>query len=74
MKSNLEMKYLYFWAISVLKKNQSIFFCNLTAKVLKLIMIIDLVLNLMLYYSTYIHLVVFTFKTCQNIFDFCLKI
>ena len=42
-------------------KNQ-FFFCNLTVKVLKFIVIIYLVLNLMLHYSTYLHLVMYTYK------------
>ena len=42
-------------------------------KFLKSIVFIYLVLNLMLHYSTYIYPVVFTNKTCQNIFFFCLE-
>ena len=39
-------------------------------KFLKFIVFTYLVLNLMLHYSTYIYPVVFTYKTCQNIFFF----
>ena len=49
------------------------FFCNLTAKVLQFIVLIYIGLNLMLHYSTYIYPVVFTYKTCQNIFFFRLE-
>ena len=42
-------------------------------KFLKFIVFIYLVLNLMLRYSTYIYPVVLTYKTCQNIFLFCLE-
>ena len=42
-------------------------------KFLKFIVFIYLVLNLMLRYSTYIYPVVFTYKTCQSIFLFCLE-
>ena len=38
-------------------------------KFLKFILIIYLVLNLMLHYSTYIYTIMFTYKTCQ-IFSF----
>ena len=42
-------------------------------KFLKFIVFIYIVLNLMLRYSTYIYPVVFAYKTCQNIFLFCLE-
>ena len=64
------MKCLYFWVkISIFIKNNP-FFCNQTGKVFKFIVFIYLVLKLMLHYSTYIFPVVFTYKTCQNIFFF----
>ena len=67
------MKCRYFWVkISVYIKINP-FFCNLTAKVLKFIVIKYLVLNLMLHYSTNIYLVVFTNKFRQNIFIFASK-
>ena len=47
--------------------------CNRTGKVFKFKDFIYLVLNLMLRYSTYIYPVVFTYKSCQNIFIFCLE-
>ena len=46
------------------------FFVIGQVKFLKFIVFICLVLNLMLPYSTHIYPVVFTFKTCQNIFIF----
>ena len=49
------------------------FFVIRQVKFLKFIAFIYLVLNLMLHYSTYIYPVVFTYKTCQNIFFFCLE-
>ena len=39
-------------------------------KFLKILVFIYIVLNLMLQYSTYIYLAVFTYKICQNIFFF----
>ena len=54
------------------KKNNPIL-CNLTDKVFKIYSFTYLVLILMLPYSTYIYPVVFTYKTCQNIFLFCLE-
>ena len=73
MKSKSEMKCLYFWVKnSIFIKNNPIF-CYLTGKVFKIYSFIYLVLNLMLLYSTYIYPVVFTYKTCQNIFLFCLE-
>ena len=44
------------------------FFVIGQVKFLKFIVFVYLVLNLMLHYSTYIYPVVFTYKTCQNIF------
>ena len=66
----------------VLCENQRFFikqksnFCNLTGKVFffKFIVIIYLISILMLHYSTYIYLVVNTYKTRQNIFVFYPKI
>ena len=49
------------------------FFVIWQVKFLKFIVFISLVLNLMLPYSTYIYPAVFTYKTCQNIFLFCLE-
>ena len=73
MKSKSEMKCLYFWVkISIFIKIMQIF-VNGQVKFLKFIVFIYLVLNLMLCYSTYKYLVVFTYKTCQNIFLFCLE-
>ena len=67
------MKCLYFWVkISIFIKNNPIF-CNQTGKVFIFLVFIYLVLNLMLHYSTYIYPVVFTYKTCKNIFFFCLE-
>ena len=42
-------------------------------KFLKFIVFIYLVLNLMVHFSTNTYPVVFTYKTCQNIFFFCLE-
>ena len=62
------MKWLYFGVkISYLLKIKRIF-CNLTGKFLKYIVFVYLVINLRAYFSTYIHLVVYTYKTNQNIF------
>ena len=75
MKSKSEMKCLYFWVkISVFFYKKIIQFCvNVQVKFLKFIVFIYLVLNLMLPYSTYIYPVVFTYKTCKNIFFFASK-
>ena len=74
MKSKSEMKCLYFWVKnSIFIKNNPFFFVIWQVKFLKFIVFIYLVLNLMLPYSTYIYPVVFTYKTCQNIFLFCLE-
>ena len=73
MKSKSEMKCLYFLVkISIFIKNYPIFVIG-QVKFLEFIVFIYLVLNLMLHYSTYISPVVFTYKTCQNIFFFCLE-
>ena len=74
MKSKSEMKCLYFWVkISIFIKKIIQFFVTWQVKFLKFIVFIYLVLNLMLHYSTYISPVVFTHKTCQNIFFFCFE-
>ena len=74
MKSKSEMKCLYFWVkISFFIKKIIRFFVIGQVKFLKSIVFIYLVLNLMLHYSPYIYLVVFTYKTCPNIFFFCLE-
>ena len=49
------------------------FFVIWQIKFLKFIVFIYLVLDLMLPYSAYIYPVVLTYKTCQNIFVFCLE-
>ena len=68
------MKCLYFWVkISIFIKKIIHFFVIRQVKFLKFIVFIYLVLNLMLHYSTYIYPVVFTYKTCQNIFFFGLE-
>ena len=73
MKSNLDMKCIYFWVkISVFIKKIIQIFVIGQVKFLKFIVFIYLVLNLMLRYSTYVYLVAFTYKTSQNIFIFCL--
>ena len=56
--------------ISIFRRNNPFFVIG-QVKFLKFIVFIYLVLNLMLHYSTYIYPVVFTYKTCQNIFIFC---
>ena len=65
------------WSLCVDQALQAIqkiiIFGNLTVKVLKFIVIIYLVLNLMLHYSTYIDLVLYTCKSHQHIFGFYLK-
>ena len=69
MKSKSEMKCLYFWVeISIFIKN-NLFFVIGQVNFLKFIVFVYLVLNLMLYYSTYIYPVEFTYKTCK-IFSF----
>ena len=74
MKSKSEMKCLYFWVkISIFIKKIIQIFVIGQVKFLKFIVFIYFVLNLMLRYSTYIYPVVFTYKTCQNIFLFCLE-
>ena len=66
---------MLFWGKNqCLYKKINTFFCNLTAKVLKFIVIIYLVLNLMLHYSTYIYLVVLTINLDKTFSFFCLKI
>ena len=73
MKSKSEIKCLYFLVkMSIFIKNNPNF-CNRTGKVFLMYSFIYLVLILMLHYSTYIYPVVFTDKTCQNIFFFCLE-
>ena len=73
MKSKSEMKLLYFWVkISVFMKIIQFFVIG-QVQFLKFIVFIYLVLNLMLYYLTNISPVVFTYKTCENIFFFCLE-
>ena len=67
------MKCLLFWVkISIFIKKIH-FFVMGQVKFLKFIVFVYLVLNLMLHYSTYIYPVVFTYKTCQNIFLFGLE-
>ena len=64
------MKCLYFWVkISIFIRNNP-FFVIRQVKFLKFIVFIELVLKLMLHYSTDIYPVVFTYKTCRNIFFF----
>ena len=63
---------LFFGEISIFIKNNPIF-CNRTGKVFKNYSFYYLVLNLMLRYPTNIYHVVFTNKTCQNVFLFCLE-
>ena len=76
MMSKSEKKNLYFWAkisVFILKKIKPIF-CNLTSKFFEIYsfylsgFIFDAT-----FFSTYIHLVMYTYKTRQNIFVFCLK-
>ena len=70
MKSKSDMKCLYLWVkISIFIKKIIQFFAIGQVKFLKFIVFIYLVLNLMLHYSTYIYLVVLTYKTCK-IFSF----
>ena len=67
------MKCLYFWVkISIFIKNNPFFVIG-QVKFLIFIVFIYLALDLMLHYSTYIYPVVFTYKTCQNIFFFGLE-
>ena len=69
------MKWLYFAVkISDLLKVNRFFLVILQVKFLEFIVFVYLVLNLMLYFSTYIHLVVYTYKTRQNNFVVVLKI
>ena len=74
MKSKSDMKCVDFWVkINIFIKNNPNF-CNRTDKVFKIYsFFIYLLLNLMLNYSTHTYPVVFTYKTCQNIFFFALK-
>ena len=55
------------------KKKNNPNFCNQTGKVFKIYSYYLSFLNLMLRYSTYIYPVVFTYKTCENIFLVCLE-
>ena len=74
MKSKSEMKCLDFLVkISIFIKKLSHFFLIGQVKFLKFIVFSYLVLYLMLHYSTYIYPVVFTYKTCQNMFFFASK-
>ena len=74
MKSKSEIKCLYFCVkISIFIKKIIKIFEIRQVKFLKSLAFIYIVLNLMLQYSTYIYLVVFTYKTCQNIFFFCIE-
>ena len=67
MKSKSEIKCIYFWMkISIFIKKIIQFF--VIGEFLKFIVFIYLVLHLMLHYSIYKNPVVFTYKTCQNIF------
>ena len=69
MKSKSEMKCLYFWVkISIFIKKIIQTFVIRQVKFLKFTVFIYLLLHLMLHYSTYVYHVVFTYKTCQNIF------
>ena len=49
------------------------FFVIGQVKFLKFTVFIYFVLNLLLHYSTYIYLVMFTYKNCQNIYFFASK-
>ena len=73
MKSKSEMKCLYFWVNQYLYKKIIQFFVIGQVKFLKCLVFIYLVLNLMLHYSTYIYLVVFTYKTATIFAFFCLE-
>ena len=75
MKSKSEMKCLYFWVkiSNFMRKKIIHFFVIGHVKFLRFIVFIYRVLNLMLHSSTYICPVVFTYKTCRNIFFFCLE-
>ena len=72
VKARNEM-HLFLGANQCFYKNKSDLFCNLTGKVLKIHSYYLSFLNLMLHFSTYIHLVVYTYKTRQNIFFFASK-